>query len=136
MWWIGKPVLHLYCSARGGHAHCDRSSQPEWIPGTSVTVSKRLLKRALLGPLVIERVAGARNRVVLTFDDRPDPEYTARLLGVFQRGGGRGTFFLVGERAAAHPDIVDQLVTDGHEIGNYFWVAPEFERTRLDRAVR
>jgi peptidoglycan/xylan/chitin deacetylase (PgdA/CDA1 family) len=35
--------------------------------------------------------------------------------------GISATFFLVGERAAAHPDIVRRIVAEGHEIGNHTW---------------
>src|SRR5262245_35801576 len=76
----------------------------------------------------------------LTFDDGPDPEHTPRILDQLSRLGVRATFFVVGERAAAHPDLVKRIVNEGHEIGNHTWThaaphlirAPEF----LDEVVR
>jgi|AntRauTorcE11898_2_1112593.scaffolds.fasta_scaffold00492_4 peptidoglycan/xylan/chitin deacetylase (PgdA/CDA1 family) len=88
---------------------------------------KRMLKRTLLAPLVVERAGGGSNRVALTFDDGPDPSHTADLLKVFRRHNGRGTFFLVGERVAEYPDLVDRIVAEGHEIGNHSWSHAEFD---------
>jgi peptidoglycan/xylan/chitin deacetylase (PgdA/CDA1 family) len=88
---------------------------------------KKLIKRTMLAPLVVERVRGASQGVALTFDDGPDPRHTDELLDVFRRRGGLGTFFLVGERAAAWPGIVDRIVADGHEIGNHSWSHAEVD---------
>jgi peptidoglycan/xylan/chitin deacetylase (PgdA/CDA1 family)/glycosyltransferase involved in cell wall biosynthesis len=59
--------------------------------------------------------------ICLTFDDGPHPEHTPALLDMLQKLGVRATFFLVGERAAAHPDLVRRIVAEGHEIGNHTW---------------
>ncbi|HVJ49892.1 polysaccharide deacetylase family protein [Desulfitobacterium sp.] len=55
--------------------------------------------------------------VALTFDDGPDPTYTPRLLDLLDRYQVKATFFLVGERAAQHPELVQEIVTRGHQIG-------------------
>jgi peptidoglycan/xylan/chitin deacetylase (PgdA/CDA1 family) len=60
-------------------------------------------------------------RVALTFDDGPDPSATPRLLRLLAARGLRGTFFLIGERAARHPDLVRAIAGDGHEVGNHSW---------------
>jgi len=59
------------------------------------------------------------SRVALTFDDGPDAEGTPRLLDALAEVGARGTFFLVGERAEALPDLVRRIHDEGHEIGNH-----------------
>src|SRR5881397_2162197 len=71
--------------------------------------------------LAVRRGAAGRRRVALTFDDGPDPEATPRLLRLLAARDVRATFFLIGERAARHPDIVRALVADGHEVGNHTW---------------
>lgn len=53
----------------------------------------------------------------LTFDDGPDPRWTARVLDALARAGARATFFVLGERVAAHPELVERAVAEGHEIG-------------------
>ena len=60
-------------------------------------------------------------RFVLTFDDGPDPTTTPALLEVLRRRGARATFFLIGARAAAHPELVARIAAEGHEIGNHTW---------------
>jgi peptidoglycan/xylan/chitin deacetylase (PgdA/CDA1 family) len=59
--------------------------------------------------------------VALTFDDGPDPEATPRLLQLLAARGVRATFFLIGERAARHPDVVRAIADAGHEVGNHTW---------------
>jgi peptidoglycan/xylan/chitin deacetylase (PgdA/CDA1 family) len=63
---------------------------------------------------------GAR-RVALTFDDGPDPVATPRLLRLLAARGIQATFFLIGERAKRHPDVVRAIAAAGHEVGNHTW---------------
>jgi peptidoglycan/xylan/chitin deacetylase (PgdA/CDA1 family) len=60
-------------------------------------------------------------QVALTFDDGPDPAATPRLLRLLAARGVRATFFLIGERAARHPDVVRAITQAGHEVGNHTW---------------
>jgi peptidoglycan/xylan/chitin deacetylase (PgdA/CDA1 family) len=63
--------------------------------------------------------------VALTFDDGPDPEQTPALLDELKRLGVVATFFLVGERARAHPLIVQRIIADGHAVGSHSDSHPE-----------
>lgn len=72
--------------------------------------------------------------VALTFDDGPHPEHTPRVLGLLRDLGVRATFFVVGESAALHPELVDRIRADGHEVANHSWSHPSFPR--LSRARR
>ncbi|CAN5803621.1 polysaccharide deacetylase family protein [soil metagenome] len=55
--------------------------------------------------------------VALTFDDGPHPKWTRRTLDVLDAAGVKGTFFVVGKKAEAHPDVVKEIVDRGHTIG-------------------
>ena len=57
--------------------------------------------------------------VCLTFDDGPDPRSTPGILRVLRERGLRATFFLLGKKAEEHPEIVADIVGDGHEIGEH-----------------
>lgn len=63
--------------------------------------------------------AGAGPRVALTFDDGPHPEDTPAILDILGEAGIRGTFFFVGKKARAHPDLVRRAVLAGHEVENH-----------------
>lgn len=59
--------------------------------------------------------------LALTFDDGPDPAYTPALLDVLAEHRVRATFFLVGQRAYEHRDLVRRQLGDRHELGNHTW---------------
>lgn len=63
-------------------------------------------------------------KVVLTFDDGPDPKYTPQILDILKREGVKATFFLVGSRAELYPDLVRRIVREGHELGNHTYTHP------------
>jgi peptidoglycan/xylan/chitin deacetylase (PgdA/CDA1 family) len=60
-------------------------------------------------------------RIALTFDDGPDPRWTPRIAEILARADVRGTFFVIGERAARAPGVVRAVADAGHEIGNHGW---------------
>ena len=64
--------------------------------------------------------------VALTFDDGPHPESTPHLLDVLERHQARATFFMIGEAARQHPDLVQRVAQAGHAIGNHSWDHPSF----------
>lgn len=62
--------------------------------------------------------------VALTFDDGPDPVDTPRLLDLLREKNVKATFFVVGQRAERHPEIVRRAWEEGHLIGNHTWSHP------------
>ncbi len=57
--------------------------------------------------------------VALTFDDGPYPPYTEQILAVLKEKKVPATFFLVGENAKAHPDLVREEEAQGHLLGTH-----------------
>jgi peptidoglycan-N-acetylglucosamine deacetylase len=55
--------------------------------------------------------------VALTFDDGPSPEHTPRVLDLLDEAGVKATFFVIGVKAAAHPELVRAIVARGHAVG-------------------
>lgn len=53
----------------------------------------------------------------LTFDDGPSAENTGKVLDILKERGIKATFFLVGENARKHPEVVKRIVEEGHTIG-------------------
>jgi len=77
----------------------------------------RLVSR--MAPRVLFFVPTDRPRVALTIDDGPSPELTGAILDVLKKHGARATFFVLGERAARHPELIARMREEGHEIGNH-----------------
>src|SRR4029077_7723043 len=67
------------------------------------------------------RAIVSERMVALSIDDGPSPDYTAELVSLLNSLGEHATFFLVGSRAAAYPDLVRMELTSGMEIGNHTW---------------
>ncbi len=59
--------------------------------------------------------------VALTFDDGPDAELTPPLLDLLAERRVRATFYVIGQNAKRHPEIVRRAFDEGHEIGNHTW---------------
>ena len=57
--------------------------------------------------------------IALTFDDGPDPEATPEVLRILDERGAKATFFCIGRRAEAHPDLVAEIVRRGHRVENH-----------------
>ena len=60
-----------------------------------------------------------KGKVAITFDDGPHPSYTEQLLDGLKERGVKATFFVTGEHASIHPDIIKRIEEEGHLIGNH-----------------
>jgi len=71
--------------------------------------------------------------LALTFDDGPSPVYTGQVLALLRRHGVKATFFLIGENVEQYPDVVRQILGDGHLVGNHTWSHPDLGRLSRSR---
>ncbi|MBW6520334.1 MAG: polysaccharide deacetylase family protein [Desulfoarculaceae bacterium] len=71
-------------------------------------------------PVISRSVTGSKG-VALTFDDGPSPASTPILLDLLARYQLRATFFVTGKKAARHPDLIADILSQGHTIGNHSW---------------
>jgi peptidoglycan/xylan/chitin deacetylase (PgdA/CDA1 family) len=69
------------------------------------------------------------NEIALTFDDGPNPRWTPLLLDTLATHGVKATFFLIGQYAAQHPELVRRIHEAGHLIGNHTWTHPDLAIT-------
>jgi peptidoglycan-N-acetylglucosamine deacetylase len=72
-------------------------------------------------PVMPGEAGDAQPTVALTFDDGPGPS-TRHVLDVLQQNGVRATFFVVGEKAAAEPEMLQRIVAEGNALGDHTWV--------------
>ena len=76
--------------------------------------------------------AGQGRVLYLTFDDGPDPKWTPSVLDVLAANGAHATFFMIGQSAAAHPDLVARVRAEGHAVGNHTWSHPSLTAMSVD----
>jgi len=62
---------------------------------------------------------------LVTIDDGPDPHDTPVLMDLLDHHDVKAVFFMIGEKARAHPDLVREVMRRGHEIGNHTATHPQ-----------
>ncbi|MEC3905832.1 polysaccharide deacetylase family protein [Tamlana sp. 2201CG12-4] len=70
-------------------------------------------------PNYIWDIATTENVIYLTFDDGPTPEITNWTLNVLEAYKAKATFFCIGKNIEKHPDIFQNILNNGHAIGNH-----------------
>lgn len=104
--------------------------RPAWWPWILAALIANHLTLGIIGMWPRSRLLGdnmlrlpdaaaRRGEIAVTFDDGPHPEVTPKVLDILDRYGAKASFFCVGEKAAAHPDIVREIVRRGHTIENH-----------------
>ncbi|MDX9883007.1 MAG: polysaccharide deacetylase family protein [Prolixibacteraceae bacterium] len=83
-------------------------------PGIRLPWIVRLLYRKALW-----RIEGNEKVVYLTFDDGPIPGITPWVLDLLKQENIRATFFCVGENVEKHPAVFQQILAEGHAVGNH-----------------
>ncbi|MGW2637229.1 glycosyltransferase [Streptomyces sp. NPDC001348] len=75
------------------------------------------------------------HRLVLTFDDGPDPTWTPKVLDVLRKHHAHAVFFVTGTMTSRHPELVRRMVAEGHEVGLHTFSHPDLSyqsRKRID----
>jgi peptidoglycan/xylan/chitin deacetylase (PgdA/CDA1 family) len=114
-------------SASSGVAQLQASSPappetPASIPLATIPPAASATPVASTGPAVaVYRGRTDTNAVALTFDAGADAGYTALILDTLRRNGIHATFGMTGQWAADNPELVRQMVADGHELINHTW---------------
>jgi peptidoglycan/xylan/chitin deacetylase (PgdA/CDA1 family) len=81
-------------------------------------VKTPLLLKALYPKLLWD--AGGNNRsIFVTFDDGPIPIVTPFVLNILKQYNAKATFFCIGDNVRKHPEVFEQVKSEGHAIGNH-----------------
>ncbi|MCY1136371.1 polysaccharide deacetylase family protein [Actinoplanes sp. Pm04-4] len=99
------------------------SPSPTGLPRIPVQKEPRYVVPPGRGPKV----------VALTFDDGPHPAYTPQVLKLLRKHHIKATFFVIGQQAAAHPDLVRAIIDDGHMVGTHTWSHADLHRLPAGR---
>jgi peptidoglycan-N-acetylglucosamine deacetylase len=65
------------------------------------------------------QMPGAEKKIYLTFDDGPHPVVTSFVLEELKKFNAKATFFCIGKNVAAYPLIYEQVIDEGHRVGNH-----------------
>lgn len=76
-----------------------------------------------------------RNKLVLTFDDGPDPKWTPKILNILQQKKVPAAFFVVGINAENNMPLLKKIYDDGYEIGDHTFTHPNIAEVSRKRAV-
>ncbi|RYD88137.1 MAG: polysaccharide deacetylase family protein [Sphingobacteriales bacterium] len=77
----------------------------------------RIIKKLFTG--FVWDMPGTGKTVYLTFDDGPIPEATPWVLQTLKQHNIKATFFCIGDNIRKHPGTLQQVIADGHTIGNH-----------------
>jgi peptidoglycan-N-acetylglucosamine deacetylase len=101
-------------------------------PGTrdlTIDVKTKLITdenfQSLPEPYRVARYGYSPNKIVLTFDDGPDPEWTPKILDVLKREHATATFFLIGIQTDKFSGLAERIYNEGHTIGNHTFLHPD-----------
>jgi peptidoglycan-N-acetylglucosamine deacetylase len=140
-WWLSVAALliqagssHAFASTATTHPMSQTSHPPKSM-GQHVNLSR------MFPGVVYYHGPASQKQVALTFDDGPDMRYTPQILDILKKYHVKATFFVLGFRAKAHPDMVRRMVREGHTIGNHSWnhldqvrLSPDKVRDQVVRA--
>jgi len=84
-----------------------------FTPVTTPKVVKSLF------PNLIWDIPTKSKDIYLTFDDGPTPEITNWVLKTLKQFNAKATFFCIGKNVEHHPSIFQEIIQDGHGVGNH-----------------
>ena len=70
-------------------------------------------------PNLIWDIPNKKKEIYLSFDDSPTPEFTYWILNLLTNLNIKATFFCVGDTSEKYPEIIADIIKDGHQIGNH-----------------
>ena len=76
-------------------------------------------------PYRVGRYGYSPNKVAITFDDGPDPQWTPKILDVLKEKNATATFFLIGIQTDKFSGIAKRIYREGHTIGNHTFTHPD-----------
>lgn len=127
--WRPGPFLLIQLALHGAALLLLMLYPPEWQWAVATIFFSQLMLMAAslwprstcLGANLVRLPATAlqRGEVALTIDDGPDPLVTPQVLAILAQNGVHATFFCIGERAAAHPQLCQKILEAGHRIENH-----------------
>ena len=73
--------------------------------------------------------------IAFTFDDGPHPVWTEKLLDGLKERGIRATFFVIGQSAEEHPELIQRMLEEGNQVGNHTYSHVQLTACKTDQAL-
>ncbi|MBP92814.1 MAG: polysaccharide deacetylase family protein [Flavobacteriaceae bacterium] len=99
------------------------------IPVKTPTIIKKIL------PDFVWEFSTSEKVLYLTFDDGPTPKVTQWTLNTLKQFDAKATFFCIGNNIQKHPDIFQNILNEGHRIGNHSNTHLKGWNTSVDKYV-
>ncbi|WP_400246574.1 polysaccharide deacetylase family protein [Niallia sp. JL1B1071] len=84
----------------------------------------------------VAKIDPSKKVIALTFDDGPSNKPTKKILNALKKNNGHATFFVLGERVQYYPEVIQQTIKEGHEIGNHSWDHPLLTKMTKKAALK
>jgi len=84
------------------------------------------LARLIQNRFATSHLPRSQQKILLTFDDGPHPEYTPQVLDLLKSHNAKAMFFVIGNRVQQNPHLLQQIHDAGHTIGNHTNTHPRF----------
>ena len=107
----GGEILDLVSSPKTGNIDLEFDST-DWL------IAEEYYRQLPTG-YVIKKTGEKDMKVVLTFDDGPDDNYTRKILKILKEKNVPAAFFITGVNAEANIPLLREIYKDGYEIGNH-----------------
>ena len=110
-------ILHIEAKPADGNRDLTTDNKTGLIDGETF--------KSLPQPYRVARYGASKNKLAITFDDGPDPEWTPKILDVLKREHAPATFFLIGIQAEKFGGLTERIYRENHEIGNHTFTHPD-----------
>lgn len=96
------------------------------IPANNIIIDEHLkLRNAVFSPKysttpkIIGFHPNSEYKIVITFDDGPNYQYTQKYIDVLKKYNAKATFFVIGKNVERNPQLIKLIADDGFEIGTH-----------------
>jgi peptidoglycan/xylan/chitin deacetylase (PgdA/CDA1 family) len=105
--------------------HVAESVQSVSRASDTTVVHTPVMSRPYASTTEIVRGDTTKKQVIFTFDGGSTIQSAQSILDVLKKHHVRGTFFLTGQTVVKYPELVSEIVRDGHEIFNHTYDHPK-----------
>jgi peptidoglycan-N-acetylglucosamine deacetylase len=96
-------------------------SESDKVPGATKEPTNSEVKKVDKQEVMYTTLPSEDKIVALTFDDGPDDKYTNDVLQILKEFDIKATFFVIGKNIKTYPRFMEQIINEGHAIGNHTW---------------